>query len=422
MATQKQIAANKRNARLSTGPTSDDGKAIVAANATKSGSYAMRHLVLASLGESAESYDSHSAAIVATLAPVGALEERLGATIASLTWRLRRIPQFETAASRPPSGSLPLHPDRVEPKAKITMDPPSASAPPAEWLAYTRDRLEGTVNSLDCTLGALERFQSWTRKRSRPEGDDFVMRDSMELIQAAGRVMGWPLLDYPDPWADVARQIGLEVLPEKCPQWTYSSLMKAFDHLAQQTGRTPVAFRRAVRDSLTARIAMLSDRLENVRRTEQELIEQTQAERDRAVAVSVYASEGAVAGIQKAENHLTRQLERNLAMLERLQSRRREADTSVTSRFGDPLGLTGRGIDPAAIGFVFHPGFLPAPDRENRPMRQHLPVSEGTPAAPLFADSLPDIQDPVEVPRPFTVFLEPGPTRHEPTSPQSPTL
>ena len=56
MASQKQIAANKRNSRLSTGPKTEAGKSIAAANAVKSGSYATRHLVLASLGESNEGH------------------------------------------------------------------------------------------------------------------------------------------------------------------------------------------------------------------------------------------------------------------------------------------------------------------------------------------------------------------------------
>jgi len=83
MASPKQLAANRRNARLSTGPRSDPGKAIVAANAVKSGLHATRYLVLASLGETAADYDAHTAAVVADLAPVGPVETATANAIAS---------------------------------------------------------------------------------------------------------------------------------------------------------------------------------------------------------------------------------------------------------------------------------------------------------------------------------------------------
>ncbi|HEY3788304.1 MAG TPA: hypothetical protein VGL71_05580 [Urbifossiella sp.] len=304
MTSQKQIAANKRNALRSTGPRTTAGKAIVAANATRTGLHAAKQLVLASLGETAADYDTHAAAIAATFVPVGALEEQLADTIASITWRLRRIPQFEVAASQPPTAALPAHPDQIEAKCELTMEPASASASSAQWLAHTRHQLSSTHASRDRTLTCLVRLQSRTRKPSAEE-DECDMPESPSIMEAAGKILGWPQFQHPSPWTDVARKIGMEVSPDHAPVWTYSLLRNAFDHLAKETSwspsalsRVPISFSMGLLDELPFLLLQFFDAVVEFGDLGIEVVTD-------AAALSVYGAENAVAGIQHSEAHLS---------------------------------------------------------------------------------------------------------------------
>jgi hypothetical protein len=97
MSTDRQIEANRSNARKSTGPRSAAGKARVAANALKHGLVG-RQIVLP--GENAREYDAFRAGIVRTLDPVGDLEGLLADKLVTDAWRLRRIPILEAAVHR----------------------------------------------------------------------------------------------------------------------------------------------------------------------------------------------------------------------------------------------------------------------------------------------------------------------------------
>jgi len=93
MATDKQIRANRRNAMNSTGPRTEQGKEISRRNALRHGLTAER-LLLA--GEDAERFLALSAALEQEFDPVGPTQEFLVARLASLMWRLDRVPGFES--------------------------------------------------------------------------------------------------------------------------------------------------------------------------------------------------------------------------------------------------------------------------------------------------------------------------------------
>ena len=93
MATRKQIRANRRNARKSTGPRSDAGKAASSANALSHGLTAARTVVLPE--EEPEEFERLRQGVIADLAPAGALQEALAQRIAALLWRLDRIARLE---------------------------------------------------------------------------------------------------------------------------------------------------------------------------------------------------------------------------------------------------------------------------------------------------------------------------------------
>ena len=93
MATKRQIAANRRNARRSTGPKTAAGKAASSANALRHGLAAARAVVLPD--EDGEAYARLRQGVIADLDPAGALQEALAQRIVVLLWRLDRAARLE---------------------------------------------------------------------------------------------------------------------------------------------------------------------------------------------------------------------------------------------------------------------------------------------------------------------------------------
>jgi hypothetical protein len=93
MTSFRQIAANRRNAAKSTGPTTDEGKQRSRCNAIRHGLTA--ETVIGAL-EDAEDYRAFEAAISAEYDAESAVERELVLRLASLLWRLRRATTIET--------------------------------------------------------------------------------------------------------------------------------------------------------------------------------------------------------------------------------------------------------------------------------------------------------------------------------------
>jgi len=92
MSSQAQIAANQKNAQLSTGPSSNEGKAKSSLNAVKTG-LTGRTVLLP--GDDAALYEAHVDAFFARHQPVGEEEHNLVQSLADTEWRLLRIPALE---------------------------------------------------------------------------------------------------------------------------------------------------------------------------------------------------------------------------------------------------------------------------------------------------------------------------------------
>ena len=97
--TEKQLAANRRNALKSTGPRTPQGKAVSRWNALKHGVLA-KAIIPGPLEdyESRAEFDALLAALVDDLVPASPLEEMLVERIATCYWRLGRILRAEGAA------------------------------------------------------------------------------------------------------------------------------------------------------------------------------------------------------------------------------------------------------------------------------------------------------------------------------------
>jgi len=92
MASQKQIEANRRNARKSTGAWTEEGKAIVAANALTHGLCSER---IIAPGEDADEFEQFAAAMMAQLAPASPLERVFAERVVQAAWRLGRATRLE---------------------------------------------------------------------------------------------------------------------------------------------------------------------------------------------------------------------------------------------------------------------------------------------------------------------------------------
>jgi hypothetical protein len=93
MTSFRQIEANRRNARKSTGPVTEEGKQRSRSNAVRHGLTA--ETVIGAL-EDAEDYKAFEAAIIADYDAQSAVERELVLRLASLLWRLRRATTMET--------------------------------------------------------------------------------------------------------------------------------------------------------------------------------------------------------------------------------------------------------------------------------------------------------------------------------------
>jgi len=93
MTSFRQIEANRRNARKSTGPITGEGKQHSRCNAVRHGLTA--ETVIGAL-EDAQDYQAFEATIIADYDAQSAVERELVLRLASLLWRLRRATIMET--------------------------------------------------------------------------------------------------------------------------------------------------------------------------------------------------------------------------------------------------------------------------------------------------------------------------------------
>src|SRR3954470_6634583 len=97
MTSPRRIDANRRNAKLSTGPVTEEGKQRSRRNAIRHGLTA--ETVIGAL-EDAEDYAAFEMAVTADFDARSAVERELVLRLASLLWRLRRATAIENGLFR----------------------------------------------------------------------------------------------------------------------------------------------------------------------------------------------------------------------------------------------------------------------------------------------------------------------------------
>jgi hypothetical protein len=117
MTSFRQLEANRRNARKSTGPITQEGKQRSRCNALRHGLTA--EMVIGAL-EDAEDYQAFEAAVIADYDAQSAVERELVLRLASLLWRLRRVTTMET-------GLFEIQADHLEDFRQARQDLPASS-------------------------------------------------------------------------------------------------------------------------------------------------------------------------------------------------------------------------------------------------------------------------------------------------------
>jgi hypothetical protein len=115
-----QLTANRANAQLSTGPTSEAGKQTVSQNAVKHSLSGRVHAALP--GEEAP-FENHCRALIGALAPVGPIEDHLAQDIAADRWRLIRARVMENALFTQIELAEDADPDPATAQAQAWVDP-----------------------------------------------------------------------------------------------------------------------------------------------------------------------------------------------------------------------------------------------------------------------------------------------------------
>ena len=171
MSTSAQIAANQKNAQLSTGPTSEAGKSKSSLNAVKTGLTGRTVLLPA---DDAAAYQGHLDRIFAQWQPYDDNERNLTQTLADTEWRLLRIPTLE-------AGIYAL--GRLEFKEKFANEPEAVRSSLIEahtFLTYRKD-----LNNLSVQEGRLLRMRENTMTALSKIQEDRRKRINVQVTRAA---------------------------------------------------------------------------------------------------------------------------------------------------------------------------------------------------------------------------------------------
>jgi hypothetical protein len=155
MTSFRQFEANRRNARKSTGPTTEEGKRRSRCNAVRHGLTA--ETVIGSL-EDAEDYKAFEAVIITDYDAETAVERELVLRLASLLWRLRRATTIETGLFEIQAGHLSgfRQAHAVQPASQEVF---YALFAPADSVCFERDPTasHGITNETDAVASTVSK-------------------------------------------------------------------------------------------------------------------------------------------------------------------------------------------------------------------------------------------------------------------------
>ena len=178
MTSFRQIEANRRNARKSTGPTTEEGKQRSRCNAVRHGLTA--ETVIGAL-EDAEDYKAFEAAIIADYDAQSAVERELVLRLASLLWRLRRATTMETGLFEIQADHLSgLRQPRQVHQALERLSMPCSDGPTRAVSTAIPQRTDST-NETEAVPGSVPKSVNCCRSRRSACALLFTSRQSAQL-------------------------------------------------------------------------------------------------------------------------------------------------------------------------------------------------------------------------------------------------
>jgi hypothetical protein len=190
-----------------------------------------------------------------------------------------------------------------------------AGAPVEYRLAYLRARLSGSAAALAVRRSAVEALAIGT-----PDEQPIDATAAGRVLDAAADELGWSA--DPDPWPAVLAAAGLGGDRVGGVAWTAANLGAVLTAAADGANRSAGPFRAAVRERLAAARDELGCSVAERQAEEAQLAAELLANRERATAVRAYADDGLVQRVARAEGHLSRELDRVLALLARCRAGR----------------------------------------------------------------------------------------------------
>ena len=164
MSSAKQIAANRENARRSTGPKTLAGKTTSSRNALKHGLLSAQMLLP---DEDPKELSALAEAIHEQLAPEGEMEQALADRVVACLWRLRRVHGLEGSLYRYKESELVGSDSTMSRVMGLeTKDPPRAPDPGLVYMRISDDlaklsRYETTIErGMYQALHELQRLQA----------------------------------------------------------------------------------------------------------------------------------------------------------------------------------------------------------------------------------------------------------------------
>lgn len=177
MATEQQIAANRRNAQLSTGPRSVEGKAASSRNALKTGLYT-RGIIVGS--ENPDQLAELEAAYTAEYAPATPTERALVDSLIHYEWLLRRYRWVETEVWRASLDRMSDYQRRESWAGNAFMDTPAISR-----IHRLRNQTQRLYHE---TLDKLKALQSERQPAPHPDPDPEPVPQPIEIKPAPAEI------------------------------------------------------------------------------------------------------------------------------------------------------------------------------------------------------------------------------------------
>lgn len=279
--TEKQLAANRRNAMKSTGPRTPKGRAVSKMNALKHGILSKQVLVQGLvLQESEEELEALHRRFWEDLQPVGVMEEMLVDQIVTAHWRLRRALTAE-------SGEIALSVDTGERKRSRGPDPV------LQWMKW--HALGDPIHDMESSALGISCLEGWMRDLRKAVETEGALTE--EMVRKSAKYCG----SKPNVMV-----LELEALLRK--------LETNPDCLDED----------ALRDRNKAgALAFLDQKIADFKMWRDRAHERDGYEEDARQAAAVLPSADTLEKILRYETKLERQMYRAMAQLERIQRMRR---------------------------------------------------------------------------------------------------